>query len=294
MINVIKKIKLGFTLLELGIVLAVISLLSISVVKGMQFIDISKAQTIIREQYQIREAVNNFREKFNSLPGDLSNPTSIDSEFGGNGDGFISSSPITPSLSNPAYSKFPHVSVFDSGHVIMSGVYESVILWEHLQKAGLIKFKQNFSALTRYDAAQTFIMPDVPKTETHKDQRYAYILSHSQRLELLNNPLILKKFHTLELGNFREFYPDTLYPKHGAIKSKIAFYIDNKVDDGKPLTGEVISINGSLMQGKCSTTDDSNPVNNEDYYKLAQYNTSTKLESCIMSFIISELPYQDK
>ncbi len=288
-----KKAKFGFTLLELGIALAVITLLSIAVSKGSELINYSKSQVIIKEQYEIRLAINNFREKFNALPGDIQDAhETLGSVFTGNGDDFISSQPKTLLPNNPAFGLFPHINQINQNPV-MNGPYESVSTWEHLQKAGLLNFKQNFSGLTRHDPLTTYIMPDVPKSSIHKDERYAYFISNAQRPELTNNSLISKQFHLLEFANFREFDENTLQGLNGALPSKLAFYIDNKIDDGKPLSGTILGINGKSVTG-CNTADGSNPTNNENYYKFAQYDTSNKLENCIVIFILDELPYKNK
>lgn len=106
--------RLGFTLLELSVVLVLIGLLSGSVLVGMDLVRAAKlrAETGLLEQYQT--AVHTFRSKYNALPGDLAEEQDVGLEITpghfGDGDGLVT------------YANGP----------------EPVFIWEHLSAAQLI------------------------------------------------------------------------------------------------------------------------------------------------------------
>lgn len=74
-----KPQQLGFTLVELSIVLVIIGLLIGGILVGQSLVNATKMQSFIRQLAQYDVAVGNFKTKYKSIPGDSR-------LFGGNGD----------------------------------------------------------------------------------------------------------------------------------------------------------------------------------------------------------------
>lgn len=61
----------GFTLLELSIVLVIIGLLAGGVLVGKELIDAAKIRATVSQYEKMNTALNTFRSKYNSMPGDM-------------------------------------------------------------------------------------------------------------------------------------------------------------------------------------------------------------------------------
>lgn len=67
----------GFTLLELSMVLVIIGLIVGSVMVGQELIRNAEVRATLKQIEQIETAVNNFRLKYNCLPGDCASATGL-------------------------------------------------------------------------------------------------------------------------------------------------------------------------------------------------------------------------
>jgi prepilin-type N-terminal cleavage/methylation domain-containing protein len=92
------KNKVGFTLVELSVVLIIIGLIIGGVMVGRDLIETSKIRAQVTQISDIETQINTFRVKYNCLPGDCINATSaIGATYNGNtindgdGDGLIRS-----------------------------------------------------------------------------------------------------------------------------------------------------------------------------------------------------------
>lgn len=82
------RMKKGFTLIELSIVLIIIGLVIGGVMVGKTLIKSAEVSRAIGDLDKINAAVNSFKIKYNCLPGDCTNSTSLfDSTVAGNGNG---------------------------------------------------------------------------------------------------------------------------------------------------------------------------------------------------------------
>ena len=82
------KKTLGFTLVEIAIVLVIIGLLLGGILKGQEMITQARIKNVINDFNGITAAINSYQDRYRALPGDDINAASRwAGSFGGNGDG---------------------------------------------------------------------------------------------------------------------------------------------------------------------------------------------------------------
>ncbi len=90
----------GFSLIELGLALAIIALIAGGVIKGRDMLGNARLQSIATQMGQVELAINSFESRYGSLPGDMSTASTafpgtgaggVPSEGNGNGNDRIDS-----------------------------------------------------------------------------------------------------------------------------------------------------------------------------------------------------------
>ena len=71
------RIQKGFTLVEIAIVLVIVGLLLGGVLKGQSLISSAKTNSTIKKMQSLQTAYYAFQDKYNAVPGDMSNASSI-------------------------------------------------------------------------------------------------------------------------------------------------------------------------------------------------------------------------
>ncbi|MGH8769448.1 MAG: prepilin-type N-terminal cleavage/methylation domain-containing protein [Burkholderiales bacterium] len=119
-----RKYTQGFTLIEIAIVLVIIGLLLGGILKGQELITSARVRNLIAQQDGVKAAFFGFQDRFRAFPGDytaastnivgISTTSGCGGAVNGNGNGNGRIEPLA------------------------GGLYENVLAWEHLSKAGFI------------------------------------------------------------------------------------------------------------------------------------------------------------
>ncbi|KKB96883.1 hypothetical protein SZ25_00019 [Candidatus Arcanobacter lacustris] len=248
----------GFTLIELSIVMVIIGLIIGGILTGRELIFAANNKAIITQVTNYKTAVQTFQMKYQALPGDMVNASRFIAQpstyvvncFDGNGDGLIlytySGTPTT--LSNLGHGIDTLLSGFTT-----SCTLELANFWGHMYLIGLIPSLNS----PWQDGSQVYPGADFPYINGSNSMG---IVAYGNLSDVKNH---------LRLGLF-SFSPDS---GMGAINSNYfspnaAMYIDNKLDDGMPLSGTVY------------TTGNNGGMDTKPTYNNSGSISSSKLTGC--------------
>lgn len=110
------KKQSGFTLIEIAIVLVIIGLLLGGVLKGQEMMTNAKIKRTSNDFNGISAAIFSYLDRYGAFPGDDPNANTRWGAVNGDGDGIIDT----------------------AGDACFSGNAESVNLWDHLRRSGLV------------------------------------------------------------------------------------------------------------------------------------------------------------
>lgn len=260
----------GFSLLELALVLVIIALISGGIIAGSAMIRNAHVQKVITESQRFAEAIDNFRDKYVALPGDMTNAqdfwgtdpggcpnpatgnpatpyveTRQPKTCNGNGDGFIFGTPSTP--------------------------YEMFRAWQQLAAAGMVEgtyvgMAYNPGGAT--DCCHAGIGINVPASILPGG---GYTLMYSAWPDDHANSWGIPR-HVLVFGaqdSLRWTYAPVLTPIE-------AQSIDTKIDDGFPAFGNVMSYKSALTPG-CTTSDTAT---------ISRYTSGDSDKLCVLNFVL--------
>jgi prepilin-type N-terminal cleavage/methylation domain-containing protein len=276
----------AFSVLELSIVIAVISLLLLLVSQGAKFIETTNLKSIYNEAIRYQLAVTKFREKYNFLPGDFPHSdqffkhrcSTIPDNCNGDGDGLI--------------------KTINSAEKNSAGYSEPLLFWRHLALAGYVKGSYSGKAqeiVASRDCDSYYLcctQKDCPISD-YNQGTYSYYSWH------------LPGSSETQCGLSAGYYPNNInilhfgkYIKGGnnlnsVISAEKAYLIDVKYDDAMPTKGLI-----QVRSGADVTTSDVGPCiinnlgvnmsNNNAYGQNYLYNFSLTGDQCVISFIDSE------
>lgn len=210
----------GFTLVEMAIVLIIVGLIAGSVVAGKSILEGSERRTIITDVEKYIAAVDAFQQKYNALPGDYYEATTIW--------GAAHTTPATCTTTNSGT-----VATCDgngNGQIGDTGSeYEMFRTWQQLANAGLIEGK--FSGVAGASGTtHADIGINVPQ---NKIKGTGFTLRYLGTGSGNYYPLT-DYGHILEYGT-----ESTSYSNGAALTPEDALGIDQKIDDGLPGSGTV-------------------------------------------------------
>ncbi|MFO1243001.1 MAG: prepilin-type N-terminal cleavage/methylation domain-containing protein [Rickettsiales bacterium] len=250
----------GFTLVELSIVIIIIALLAGGVVAGQSLLKASDNRTVYTKATEYISAINQFSEKYQGLPGDLYNATSI-----------WGAQHATPATCQTTASSSKLTCDGDGdGHIGDNAAtyYENFRAWQQLQNAGMVE--GNYNGISN-GAAST----NVAQIDTNVPS--SSVIGAGYSLLYLNSGAANVYSNT---GHMLYFGGETADITRGAVlTTRDAWAIDKKVDDGEPGLGKVF-VNDTGLLANCATTNSASTAN----YDL----TNTTSSACNMIFVIGQ------
>lgn len=200
----------GVTLVELSISVAIIGLLLVAITAGNYLLHAAGLRRTMTEFTTMRQSIEEFRGKYASLPGDLSNASDY---FGSYTEGTL-----------------PSGAHNGNGNGLVDGD-EDLYAWRHLSLAGL--YPGRFSGAPASSSVRFVQEINAPGSEHYTTALF--------RFYAITTPVYNLRGHALELGTPD---PDGI-PEAGIATPKDAYAIDSKMDDGIAYTGMLISTNGT-------------------------------------------------
>jgi prepilin-type N-terminal cleavage/methylation domain-containing protein len=261
----------GFSLLELSIVIAIIGLLTGGVIAGQSLIRASELRSITSELTTYVSATSTFRDKYNALPGDMTDATSI---WGDNNtkcpDGAITNG--TPGTCNGDGDGL----IETSGAV--NAASERFMFWNQLALAKAIPGS--------YDGivgATTTVEPTLLNSPRGKNGALIWSMHTLNMTVALPADLT---YYAMDYQNM--FVVGNLVPSCCGIGAFLTpdeiFSIDTKMDDGLPAKGNVIRVGGQVAteSSTCALADDGTTTS-DDFN--ASYNTALTTPLCAIGFM---------
>jgi prepilin-type N-terminal cleavage/methylation domain-containing protein len=269
----------GFTLIELSIVLVIIGLIVGGILVGNNLIRTAQLRSVITDIERFSTAVQTFRTKYDAIPGDMSNastiwganqspsvgincgyfggtyPSTATSTCDGNGDGRIGNEADVTTWNEPIY------------------------FWRHLQNAGLVSC--DCTGLSYSSYGSTHPGWNSPLSSLGDGSGYAIyddtmISGNNGGGDQYNYPLAAANYLTLGLADPTN---NSGLPIFSNLTVADAYYIDQKMDDGIPGTGRVVpNRNGTWGAYTNSCTTNSDP-------SVARYDLSSKGILCHLYFL---------
>lgn len=225
--------KKGFTLVELAIVIVVLGILVSGVVAGQSIIESSKVNSVISDIQKYKTAIRAFELEYDGLPGDFNEAE----DYWGS----ISGNCLTNSGSGTETCNGDNDGTFDYMWPAHSdSINEPWRAWQHMANAEILPGK--YSGISSGDCSHT-TMCSAPGENTPEGP----FSGSSWHLHYYGNDINWKgknkSRNVLALSNHKNGSgANWIGP---ALKTKHQKKIDEKIDDGKPYLGKVVT-SGSL------------------------------------------------
>lgn len=277
-----KNNKLSFTLVEVSLVLFILAVLVSATLTGSSLMSRAKANRIIKELQEYRQAITTFYDTYGALPGDfadqqyrlaksgytttaISSIKGLDKELqkqipvNGNQDGSVSADIDGTNFYSEAFGVW---SALGQANLIKDK-YSNFCYNNNILITQCVKIGYNLPQIVegKRGAGYVFYRPTSATTATNDDKLMGVILQDT----LAQHPIIdtnntANRKHIIAMMGFDEnttFENEVLSGVRGgsgAISSNIMRIIDEKIDDGYPLTGSVYGLNGYGIHGHCSNS----------------------------------------
>jgi len=231
----------GFSLVEMSIVIVVMALIVAAAMQGVNMIEKAKLRNVLSEISDIKMAINSFKTKYDKLPGDFDKAVAYWGATTENGD---------------ADGKIEFVNG--------STIYEGYRAWQHLAYAQMVK--------TPYLGTETTGAAELGKDVPESKIGGGYFVEYDI-------------FGLTEMTSLAFGVPvaTSVAPilVNGVITPAQAQELDNKVDDGEPMTGTVRGAdgNGSASNTCINAGADTTDGTSDDYY-----NITLDGKDCTMAF----------
>lgn len=213
----------AFTLVELSIVLVIIGLLIGGIIAAQSMIQTAKINKIVQFVSQYGIATGNFQTLYGSLPGDSSKISGPVTAYNGNENGILD---------------------------FYGGADESVTFYQDLYVTGMIK--EAYKPLYHYHVAAGYTHPIAPGFGYDTAVRASIADVENDQFPTLH-VYYVNGTSPYSSATFGDYYNSFIIRPsganinlvRGAIHSKIAAAIDNKMDDGLSNAGGIVGIHGN-------------------------------------------------
>lgn len=233
--------KLGFTLIELSIVLVIIGLLTGGILAGQSLVRAAELRSIISDVEKFKAAVYTFRTKYNAVPGDMVDAQAI---WGAEVCNTATAQTTTATCNgngNNALENFTPSGTIGN---------ERFLFWKHLANAGLIA--GNYIGIADGTTDYSAITNNAPSGKMSRSLWHAAYRGTSSVGNDINGALFYGVYNNvLQYGGYY-VDADPLYP---IISPSEAFATDSKFDDGKPGTGNMV-IRIGTFNNQCAVAAD--------------------------------------
>lgn len=234
----------AFSLVELSIVLVIIGLLVGGVLTGRNLIHNAQIQSVVAQKEEFVRAVSTFRQRYNGLPGDITNATQI---WGAAAAAASCNNMSTVSTSTETCNGNGNQRI--SSYEENADAYERHRAWQHLANAGLISGRYTG---VKASAANWHVRPGInsPSNDiSGVGWTLFYVGTQEGDAWLFDGSYDHVLFAGKESANSSTNMP-FLTPDE-------AWALDSKYDDGKPARGSMVSKYGATncYQGVSGTTD---------------------------------------
>jgi prepilin-type N-terminal cleavage/methylation domain-containing protein len=238
-------INSGFSLVELSIVLVILGLLVGGVLTGKSLIRAAELRSIITDQQAFSVAVTTFQEKYQALPGDMTNATKFWGIAAGTGNDAACQAQGTTD-GKTCNGNGDGLVGPDGGGL---GANERFRFWQHLSNAQLLS--GNYTGIAGSLSQAHVLLGENSPTSKISSAGWAFRW-------LSPTPSDSDRF----LGNYpNHFVFGVVEPviygwlDNPAISSSEAYSIDKKIDDGKPAQGMLVVSSISGCTNGTSNTD---------------------------------------
>lgn len=256
----------GFTLVEISIVLIIIGLVLGGVLAGKEMIKAAEFRSVVKDVEQFNSAVNTFRIKYKCLPGDCTNATEF---FGTDAGGCAVGSVASGTCNGDGSGTIGCFGQSTSGCPTAFDGSERFLAWQQLALAGMIAGKFSGTSDSRDTAGwnrASVVGWNVPASKV-SGGGYVIINTHllppdydttsiNDRWQSLG--------HWIFFGNpLTDPYASAtdLYETSGPVLSGTdARSLDQKLDDGNPNLGNVLSIYTDMALPDCVDVSSGDPA----------------------------------
>lgn len=224
----------AFSLVELSIVLVILGLLVGGVLAGQSLIRAAELRSVSTEYSRYTTAMSAFRDKYLALPGDMNNATSFWTAGTCPGTNVNTTSPQANTCNGDGDGTIEQA---EASSTTSNGCFR---FWQHLALAGLVEgsFTGVPDSATYGAGTSSFVTPNIPRSKlSSAGWGIQYIGSITDSGSTF--------YYGGEYGNGFYFGAvSTGHPTVALLKAEEAWNLDTKLDDGKPATGSLVTLEG--------------------------------------------------
>jgi prepilin-type N-terminal cleavage/methylation domain-containing protein len=251
----------GFSLVELSIVLVILGLITGGILTGQSLIKAAQLRTITTELNNYQIAVSSFKDKYDSLPGDMTNATSFWGKIAAECNGHAGTASATGTCNGDGDGVLDDADAAGNDGEIYT-------FWQQLALARMIE--GTFTGIAGNGNDDEHIIGTNAPASRFTNAGW------SVDGDQAGNSIL----YSYTYGNTLSFgmaitNDDTQGP---ALTPEDAWNIDKKIDDGQPAYGKVLAI---YWNNLCAAANDGTHANN-DY--AASYKVSDTTIRCALLF----------